>query len=323
MQKFSFKKNELIFSAGDAADNMYIISKGKIRIMSGDGEDAAELAILKDGAFFGEMGVIENAPRSASAYAETDVDLISISSDSFAQFVLSNPDDTLKIAKNLSSNLRKTTKKLVDATNTVNKLMENEEDKLSKISVFGKLKELISKNSMVENNKAEAAKSDFAAGEVIFYKGQSSDRMFKILKGEIDLFAGKDISGTPFTTLSTGAIFGEMGVLENERRGATAVAKSEANIMPITNGQLTAHFETNPDDAMKILKNLSVSLRNTNEAYLSALKIIHELMDSMDDNTPKGGYWDELSGYAKEYDSIVLRNQISGMWNITNTYFMF
>ena len=60
----------LIFREGEAAQSMYLLVQGKVRIsrrVPGMGEEA--LAILDSGQYFGEMGVVEESVRSADAYA--------------------------------------------------------------------------------------------------------------------------------------------------------------------------------------------------------------------------------------------------------------
>ncbi len=64
------KKNDTAFSEGDAGDKFYLILEGSIRIsrfVPGMGEE--NLAILRPGAYFGEMSLIDAAPRSATALA--------------------------------------------------------------------------------------------------------------------------------------------------------------------------------------------------------------------------------------------------------------
>lgn len=68
-QVISYKKNDLIFEHGDEGDGLYILLEGAVRIsrnVSGIGEEA--LAVLRDGAHFGEMSLIDDdVPRSADA----------------------------------------------------------------------------------------------------------------------------------------------------------------------------------------------------------------------------------------------------------------
>jgi CRP-like cAMP-binding protein len=62
-----FKSNQAIFNEGDAGDKFYLILEGAVRIsrvVPGMGEEA--LAVLRPGAYFGEMSLIDDATRSAT-----------------------------------------------------------------------------------------------------------------------------------------------------------------------------------------------------------------------------------------------------------------
>jgi CRP/FNR family transcriptional regulator, cyclic AMP receptor protein len=66
----SYRRNQNIFEEGDAGDSFYLILEGAVRIsrfVPGMGEEA--LAVLRPGAYFGEMSLIDDAPRSAAALA--------------------------------------------------------------------------------------------------------------------------------------------------------------------------------------------------------------------------------------------------------------
>jgi CRP/FNR family cyclic AMP-dependent transcriptional regulator len=65
-----FKKNEKVFDEGDTGDKFYLILEGAVRIsrfVAGMGEEA--LAVLRPGAYFGEMSLIDDESRSATALA--------------------------------------------------------------------------------------------------------------------------------------------------------------------------------------------------------------------------------------------------------------
>ncbi|NOX88496.1 MAG: cyclic nucleotide-binding domain-containing protein [Calditrichaeota bacterium] len=63
----SYKKDEVIFSEGEPGVGMYIIETGQVRITLGDEQKV--LAVLSKGDFFGEMALLLEAPRTASAIA--------------------------------------------------------------------------------------------------------------------------------------------------------------------------------------------------------------------------------------------------------------
>lgn len=82
-----------IFADGDLADSLHFIVEGKVRIskmIPGIGEEA--LAILEPGAYFGEMALIDEAPRSADAVCNTRVVLGCIAKQAFEDLLFMNKD---------------------------------------------------------------------------------------------------------------------------------------------------------------------------------------------------------------------------------------
>ena len=74
-----FFAGQKIFSEGDAGDRAYLIQDGEIEII----KNGVPLAKLGKGALFGEMALIDNEPRMATAKAISDVTTVAISRDVF------------------------------------------------------------------------------------------------------------------------------------------------------------------------------------------------------------------------------------------------
>lgn len=111
------RKDEIIFKEGDAGDAFYFIVSGSVRISTivpGVGEEA--LTILREGEYFGEMALIDDAPRSASAIANDDTILLLIEKDNFRKLLAQETGIAYKLlwvfTKTLSARLRKTDEQL-------------------------------------------------------------------------------------------------------------------------------------------------------------------------------------------------------------------
>lgn len=76
MSRTQFKTGEVIFKQGYPADNAYVIESGEVEIYkeTPDGKEE-RVALLGKGQMFGEYGVLDDAPRSASARATQDTSL--------------------------------------------------------------------------------------------------------------------------------------------------------------------------------------------------------------------------------------------------------
>jgi len=113
----NFKEGEVIFKDESIGDSMMIIASGEVRVSQTPDPDTEEtLIILKEGDFFGEMAVLEELPRTATAIAHTDVTILEINRMYFLRFIeidnRSGVKILLKLAKNISSRLRETDNKL-------------------------------------------------------------------------------------------------------------------------------------------------------------------------------------------------------------------
>jgi CRP-like cAMP-binding protein len=102
----SFVGGETIFEMDRPASAMFMIVKGRVEIyLPGDlAEDKAErhLATLGDGAFFGELALIFDAPRSASARALEDTKLLAYSRDDLQSLLEEDPVAAARIYESLA-----------------------------------------------------------------------------------------------------------------------------------------------------------------------------------------------------------------------------
>ena len=112
-----FKTNERVFEEGAIGDKFYMIQKGEVRIskiIPGIGEEA--LVVLKEGAYFGEMALIDEAPRSATAIANTNIVLLAIDKNDFEGLLHDDHDLASKMlwtfVRTLSVRLRETNEKI-------------------------------------------------------------------------------------------------------------------------------------------------------------------------------------------------------------------
>ncbi len=104
-----FKAGQTIFSEGDSGDEMYIIIQGSVEIRKSTTVSTTKtLIVLQKGDIFGEMSIIENKPRSATAITTMPTKLLCMNEDLFESVLKKNSDFAGKIIKMLAERLRKT-----------------------------------------------------------------------------------------------------------------------------------------------------------------------------------------------------------------------
>ena len=128
MNTLTLHSGEIIFRQKDFAESMFDIVSGKVGIFSNYGTDTeTKIAELGEGQTFGEMGLLDHAPRSATVVAlEKDTMLTKISEESFMAFFEENPYVILDVMQQMCNRLRMTTKAYTEACHTVYDAVEAE-----------------------------------------------------------------------------------------------------------------------------------------------------------------------------------------------------
>jgi CRP-like cAMP-binding protein len=109
IQTESYSKGDLIITEGEKGEKAFLINKGHVEIKKSslDGQ-LVVLARLSQGQMFGEMCLFDNKPRSASAYALSDVELSVITKSEFLQYLENTPPQIKVIIELLLNRLRQT-----------------------------------------------------------------------------------------------------------------------------------------------------------------------------------------------------------------------
>ncbi|MEZ7892588.1 MAG: cyclic nucleotide-binding domain-containing protein [Candidatus Wallbacteria bacterium] len=109
IEEVAFTRGTTIFRQGDQGDAFYIIIEGKVKISKREDNEEKTLNILTEGQFFGEMALLEEAPRMATALCFEDCKLYKITQKNFGYIMLLNPAISLKIMRFMSDRMRKST----------------------------------------------------------------------------------------------------------------------------------------------------------------------------------------------------------------------
>ena len=107
-----FPAGAVVFEEGDPASRMYVIISGSVRIEKRVGDRNLTLAVLKMGEAFGEMALLEAAPRSATAVVEQASRLLEIDEAAFEDLVRKNGEVAIRLLRRLSARLREANRQI-------------------------------------------------------------------------------------------------------------------------------------------------------------------------------------------------------------------
>ncbi|HUJ59089.1 MAG TPA: DUF1003 domain-containing protein [Kofleriaceae bacterium] len=118
-----------IFAQGEQGDAMYLIEDGAVDIVAGSANKKVILASLFKQQYFGELSLLDGAPRSAGAVAQRETALLALDRDDFVEFVKKRPEAALSIMHEVGERMRATNELM---TRTVSRnVLEDEEEKLT------------------------------------------------------------------------------------------------------------------------------------------------------------------------------------------------
>ena len=111
----TFNAGDVVFSEGQEGAEMFIIQTGEVEILKQTDGETVRLALLEEGDFFGEMAILEDLPRTASARAATDCALVRIDRGTFDQLDRHDPEIAIRMLRKLSFRLRQAGPTLIDS----------------------------------------------------------------------------------------------------------------------------------------------------------------------------------------------------------------
>ncbi|MGE4231848.1 MAG: Crp/Fnr family transcriptional regulator [Bacteriovoracia bacterium] len=105
-------KGEILFKEGDASRSMYFVQNGMIRLFKQKGASSIELGMIRKGEVIGEMGFLDGGPRSASAEALHETELVEITNQHLAAQLKVMPPWLIVLLKTVVNRLRNANNKI-------------------------------------------------------------------------------------------------------------------------------------------------------------------------------------------------------------------
>ena len=291
----TFGNGEVIIKEGDIGNSFFKITGGNAVVYKNYGQpDQVKLTVLEPGQFFGEMAVIETYPRSSTVVADGDVKVVETPGEELNSYYREDPKMILAIMKHLGDRVRELTADYNEARGLFNdngaaEVKQNDSlmAKLKKhIDFYLSGKGNISKPSAeAVREKAEAITGTessniecYKKGSVIFKQGETGKCLYLVHGGCVGIFSnyGQD-NEVKLTELYPVECFGEMGVVAEEARSATAVALVDETCVEIIRAEdLEGLCITFPVKVDMILRHLSHRLRDLTFDYFTTCKDLYE-----------------------------------------------
>jgi len=114
-------------------------------------------------------------------------------------------------------------------------------------------------NLDVLRNERETRSYD--AGQVIFQAGEAGDCMFIVLEGEVAL----TVRGQILERLGPGGVLGEMALIDNEPRSASAITRTDTRLVPIRRERFDALVQQDPEFSIQLMRIIVGRLRRMDQ----------------------------------------------------------
>lgn len=239
----NFAEMESFFVEGRASDKMYLLVEGEVSLV----RNKKTLDIVRPGEIFGEIAVITQQPRAASAMARKFCQVLVLDARQFQQALQATPEFALMLMNIMNNRLRLTIA-LMKQTASLPSLDDRDE-----LRVFDR-------KMMEELVAAFRARppQTFPAGRVIMKEGDAGVSMYIVIRGRVSVSINKIV----VERVGPGGTFGEMALVDHASRAATAVADTECQLLSISHSDFLNLVKTKPGFAISLLKTIADRLRN-------------------------------------------------------------
>lgn len=112
--KINLPAGKIVFSEGDSGDAMYVVIRGLVQVYRDTLSGRVVLGKMKAGQFFGEMALLGDIPRTATAVALSDSVLAVYRADELESLLGSKPEVGARMIRHLAARLKETTDKLME-----------------------------------------------------------------------------------------------------------------------------------------------------------------------------------------------------------------
>jgi CRP-like cAMP-binding protein len=236
-------QGEVFFKEDQNSDRMYLLEEGEVALTRG----GKAIDVVKAGEIFGEMAVISQLPRSATATARTACRVVSLDAKQFQRAIQRMPEFALMLMNILINRLRLTLTMLA-----MSKSLEASDGARTR-RVFD---DRLLQGLMVATQ--HRLPQHCPLNKVIMKEGEAGVFMYVVLSGRVAI----SIKSKIVEWVGPGGVFGEMALVDQSPRAATAIAETDCDLLSINRGDFLMMVKTNPVFVVSLLKAAADRLRD-------------------------------------------------------------
>lgn len=236
-------EGEAFFAEDHASDRMYLLTEGEVRLIRA----GRPLDVIRSGEIFGEMAVITGRQRTASAVARTACRALSLDAGQFERAIEEKPEFALMLIDILVNRLRVVTALL------------HRSGRLAGQGDGGRVfdKSLLASLSGALRQRTPQA---YPAGRTVMREGEKGGFMYVVLEGSVAVSIGSVV----VARIGPGGVLGEMALLDQSPRAASAVAEVDSALLPINRGDFLSLVKSMPAFGVALLRSLAQRVAEMN-----------------------------------------------------------
>jgi len=235
-----FSENEKAGGLFSKGARMYLLLEGEIGLMIRN----KFFGVVKPGDVFGELAVIADLPRSATAMAKINCRVLSLDEKQFHSALQKKPEFALMLMSTMVQRLRQSIVKLGTARPAVTPAERS--DILDRKSLAG-----------LEHELSTQEPASFPAGKVIMSAGAVGAFMYVVMQGRVAISVGDNV----VERVGPGGMFGEMALVDRSARAASATAETDCKLLAINRNDFLGLVKANPAFGASLLKAIAVRMQ--------------------------------------------------------------
>jgi len=251
-----------VFSEGDSADKrglfsksrphrMFLLATGEVALTA----NGKRIDTILPGGVFGEMAVIselpgsEGVPRTATATSTIASTAYSLDVMETEMALQRTPGFALMLMSAMFERLRFLAARLATRPDTADH-HSNKSEPIFDASTLAQLRKQLARSTVMS----------FPEGVKIMKEGATGTAMYIVLDGKVAVAIGRKI----VEKLGPGGVFGEMALVDNSPRTATAVARSDCELLAIDREALIKLVQSDPGVGMQMMRAVAARIRYMN-----------------------------------------------------------